>query len=93
MRVLLVPGEIASYFFLIFATFRQGFRSKTATFRQGADSVQETWKFESCDRACVRSDDVRVEKMGRGIEKTEAANDDSNVCSLRSWGSASFSEP
>ncbi|MDY3803139.1 MAG: hypothetical protein SOZ67_04850 [Alloprevotella sp.] len=42
---------------------------------------------------CVRSDDVRVEKMGRGIEKTEAANDDSYVCSLRSWGSASFSEP
>lgn len=85
MRVLLVPGEIASYFFLIFATFRQGFRSKTATFRQGADSVQETWKFESCDRVCVRSDDMRVEKMGRGIEKTEAANDDSHVCSLRSW--------
>ena len=64
MRVLLASGEIASYFFLVFATFRQGFRSKTATFRQGADSVQETWKFESCDRVCVRSDDVRVEENG-----------------------------
>ena len=85
MRVLLASGEIVSYFFLIFAILRQGFRSKIATFRQGAVSVQETWKFELCDRVCVRSDDVRVEKMGRGIEKTEAANDDSHVCSLRSW--------
>ena len=47
--VLATVGEIASYFFLIFAILRQGFRSKTATFRQGADSVQETWKFESCE--------------------------------------------
>ena len=68
-----------------FCNFPPSFRSKTATFRQGAVSVQETWKFESCERVCVRSDDVRVEKMGRGIEKTEAANDDSHVCSLRSW--------
>ena len=36
--------------------------------------MQETWKFESCERVFFRSDDVRVEKMGRGIEKTEAAN-------------------
>ena len=64
MRVLLVPGDIGSYFVLIFATLRQVFRSKTATFRQVADSVQETWKFESCDRVCVRSDDVRVKENG-----------------------------
>ena len=64
MRVLLVPGEIASYFFLIFAILRQGFRSKTATFRQGAVSVQETWKFESCDRVFFRGDDVRVKENG-----------------------------
>ena len=85
VRVLLVLGEIASYFFLVFCNFTPSFRSKTATFRQGAVSVQETWKFESCDRVCVRSDDVRVEEMGQGIKKTEAANDDSHVCSLRSW--------
>ena len=44
-------------------------------------------KSGSLSRAKVffRGDDVRVEKMGRGIEKTEAANDDSHVCSLRSW--------
>ena len=54
---------------IFFCNFPPSFRSKTATFRQGAVSVQETWKFESCDRECVRSDDVRVEKMGRGIKK------------------------
>ena len=71
MRVLLASGEIASYFFLVFCNFTPSFRSKTATFRQGADSVQETWKVESCDRVCVRSDDVRVEKMGRGIKTSD----------------------
>ena len=70
---------------IFFCNFPSSFRSKTATFRQEAVSVQETWKFESCDRVCGRSDDVRVEEMGQGIEKTEAANDDSHVCSLRSW--------
>lgn len=84
VRVLLVPGEIVSYFFLIFAILRQGFRSQTATFHQGADSVQETWKFESCEsvfswRRCEGGGNVARNK------KTEAANDDSHVCSLRSW--------
>ena len=55
--------------------------------------MQETWKFESCDRVCVRSDDVRVEKMGRGIEKTEAANAKPTFAASALGLYASFSEP
>ena len=84
MRVLLVPGEIGSYFFLIFAILRQVFGVKLPLFARERILCR---KPGSLSRAKVffRGDDVRVEKMGRGIEKTEAANDDSHVCSLRSW--------
>ena len=52
-------------------------------------------KPESLSRAKVffRGDDVRVEKMGRGIEKTEAANAKPTFAASALGLYASFSEP
>lgn len=67
-----------------FATFRQVFGVKLPLFARERILCR---KPGSLSRAKVffRGDDVRVEEMRQGIEKTEAANDDSHVCSLRSW--------